>query len=695
MSSDDQKQDKQEPVDIDQLEVNIFIIAKNPDQLNNTVQFLTRRGWPTSCIGNISKAIGTIVKVSPDIVMISVDHPNPNVSRLPILLAQTLNTICIGFTEDGGAVSINKLNKSRFKHKFSGFPSGPSVHRYIRQTLDSIYNPEQVSAPSSKRSNAGNQGNQSNTIQVKGGGAGAAIKISGEGSESGNTSIRGGGSRTRLKDLNGSEKKDNNLSAAEMLKKLSQGDDHDPIKKQNNQLAQQSSEINSNSSKISESIRPNHESGTNSQVLQEDSSKGGDGNYYQDVLKNAGSSLSEEERQAKKARVEAKKKAFPWQKDKPDENVPIKNQKNRPGASFDLSQKRTKLQPDADEPQASSGPKDKPHFDLQQGEKSKTNMHIPEAEEKQKNKPPEASELELSKKKNFDTETSDKINKKMSEESLDTNNEKVGGSEPEGFQGAEKKKKRVSKEFVGNKRKLTKEEDKFKESVHKALKESCEEPDPSVLIEIEEIEQLGVIPVDSQKIHGYFLVGRGGIGFSLGTIFLEILSEAVEKHLAMQGIDIHCQKPFLVETENFDLDQFAEKVENFTLFEQSGREEIAVTFVPTKDRIPHLQDSESSPDMAKISAAHLSTQFPINVDSFIFLEKNNRFYKYLKAGSKILQRQKDKLLSKEKGPSGLHINKQEFEKFKQYVAEILIFELVSKVNSESDDGGGSSDDEAA
>ncbi len=676
MSSDDQKQNKQEPVDIDQLEVNIFIIAKNPDSLNNSVQFLTRRGWPTSCAGSISKAIATIVKESPDIVMISVDHPNPNVSRLPILLAQTLNTICIGFTEDGGAISINKLNKSRFKYKFTGFPSGPSLHRFIRQTLDGIYNPQEIQSISGSAKKSGKD--EDNTIQVKGSKSKSTIKIAGESSDSRKAPLSGS-VRTKLKDIQEKEKKSNmNLSAAEMLRKLSSGEDLDPIKKQDN-----------HTEKLTPSEKKkDHMNREDSELKESESS------YYQNVLKNSGSQMTEEEKSAKKARVESKKKAFPWQKQKDEEDIPIKNQKNRPGATFEINQKRNKFQPDADDPLISEGKKSKPRFDIQHGEKSKNNVHISEMEEKKKQRDEDILSAEEKQKKKFNQNSSEKINKKMSGENEEYGVNKISNKETLDSIGNTKNKKNFSESIVAEGKILSEEEDKFKESVHRALKESCKNPDPNVRIEIKEIEKVGVIPVDSQKIHGYFLVGRGRVDLKPDIDFLKVLSEAVEKQLASQGINVHCQKSFFVETENFDLDQFSKKIENFTIFEQSGPEEIAVTFVPTKSRIPHLQDSDKSSDMARISAVHLSTQFPINVNSYIYLKKNDRFYKYLNAGSKILPRQKEKLISKEGGASGLHINKNEFEKFKQYVAEILVYELITKVKSEKNDSEDSSDEAA-
>ena len=73
-------------VDIDELEVEILILAKNPAPLQNAAGFLTRRGWPTNVMGNVTKAVEYIAANRPDFVLISVNHPHPTVNKLPDII---------------------------------------------------------------------------------------------------------------------------------------------------------------------------------------------------------------------------------------------------------------------------------------------------------------------------------------------------------------------------------------------------------------------------------------------------------------------------------------------------------------------------------------------------------------------------------------------------------------------------------
>jgi CheY-like chemotaxis protein len=121
--------------DIDSIEVEILIICKNPAAFQQSASFLSRRGWPTTVVGNLSKAIDHIVKHQPDFVMISLNHPNPNTMRLPPLLTAGMNTEVIAFAELGDAGTAAKLANSNVKNKLQGLPSGPNVQRAIRRML--------------------------------------------------------------------------------------------------------------------------------------------------------------------------------------------------------------------------------------------------------------------------------------------------------------------------------------------------------------------------------------------------------------------------------------------------------------------------------------------------------------------------------------------------------------------------------
>ena len=134
------KESVNQDVDIDELEVEILVLAKNPNNLKAAVAFLDRRGWPTRVTGNISTAIEEIAKKRPDFVLISFNHPSPAVVRLPDLIVQTFNLVCVGFVEGTDNLSAGKLTSIKMRHKIFGLPSGPNLHRGIRRILAEKFN---------------------------------------------------------------------------------------------------------------------------------------------------------------------------------------------------------------------------------------------------------------------------------------------------------------------------------------------------------------------------------------------------------------------------------------------------------------------------------------------------------------------------------------------------------------------------
>lgn len=122
-------------IDIDSIEVEVLIICKNPAAFQQSASYLSRRGWPTTVVGNLSKAIDYIVKHNPDYVLISLNHPNTNTFRLPVLLTQGMNVECIAFAETGDVGTTAKLAATNFKNKLQGLPSGPNIQRMIRRLL--------------------------------------------------------------------------------------------------------------------------------------------------------------------------------------------------------------------------------------------------------------------------------------------------------------------------------------------------------------------------------------------------------------------------------------------------------------------------------------------------------------------------------------------------------------------------------
>lgn len=189
--SADTKTDAQE-VDIDELEVEIFVIAKSEKKLSSAVSFLSRRGWPTTIFTNVTKAVEAIAEKRPDFVLISLNHPSPSVAKLPDVISQAFNLTCVGFIESMDGASTARLNQSKMPNKLNGQPSGPSIHRAIRKILAARFNVHEERAIEKSKKSEGNE-NQKVTIKGSSGAdADGNVRTKSSGAMSGNTHVISG-----------------------------------------------------------------------------------------------------------------------------------------------------------------------------------------------------------------------------------------------------------------------------------------------------------------------------------------------------------------------------------------------------------------------------------------------------------------------------------------------------------------------
>ncbi len=124
-----------DPVDIDEIQVKVVILAKNVTALKSVAVFFRRRGWPAVIFGSLSKAVEYIQEHNPDFVLISFNHPHPSIQKVPELLNQKFAVDCIGFVEGTDAISVSSLTSAKVKHKIFGQPTGPNLYRGVRRIL--------------------------------------------------------------------------------------------------------------------------------------------------------------------------------------------------------------------------------------------------------------------------------------------------------------------------------------------------------------------------------------------------------------------------------------------------------------------------------------------------------------------------------------------------------------------------------
>ncbi|MEO0336327.1 MAG: hypothetical protein AAF202_08025, partial [Pseudomonadota bacterium] len=181
----------------------------------------------------------------------------------------------------------------------------------------------------------------------------------------------------------------------------------------------------------------------------------------------------------------------------------------------------------------------------------------------------------------------------------------------------DKKKKEEQQLDRAPKGELTESEDKFKRLMKEALKSATSEADPDIKIDIDDVEKIGVIPMNSSMISGYVVISRSGIGFDLGSDLLDTLLEAIETTFSTQGIEVTCQSPFIMETQKFTFDFWRENMGLFTIFEQSQREEIALTFLQTSESVPEMVISKPDPNMVTIQVKDIDIEIPVEFKTYL------------------------------------------------------------------------------
>ncbi len=162
-------------VDLDDIEVVILVVAKTPQKISQAANFLTRRGWPTTVLSNLSQALEFASEKKPDFVLISINHGNPSIQKFAELLSGTFGATCVGFAENMDTASASRLAKASYPLKIQGQASGPNLHRSLRRILADKLNinlddksaPKERSESNDRVSVKGNSAGEDQTIVQK------------------------------------------------------------------------------------------------------------------------------------------------------------------------------------------------------------------------------------------------------------------------------------------------------------------------------------------------------------------------------------------------------------------------------------------------------------------------------------------------------------------------------------------------
>lgn len=143
----------------------ILIIKANTQSLIAAEGFLRNRDWKIKATANLKEALVYLVQEQPAFVMISVDHPNKKVQKLPKVLAAAFPCCVIAFAEESSTASYKSLSSAATEYQIYPPITGPAIERIVNK-----YYKDQLTKPAltAAQRAAGETGDGSSTISIKG-----------------------------------------------------------------------------------------------------------------------------------------------------------------------------------------------------------------------------------------------------------------------------------------------------------------------------------------------------------------------------------------------------------------------------------------------------------------------------------------------------------------------------------------------
>lgn len=143
----------------------ILIIKANTQSLLAAEGFLRNRDWKIKATANLKEALIYLVQEQPAFVMISVDHPNKKVQKLPKVLAAAFPVCVIAFAEESATASYKALGNAPTEYQIYPPITGPAIERIVNK-----YYKDQLTKPTltAAQRAAGETGDANSMISIKG-----------------------------------------------------------------------------------------------------------------------------------------------------------------------------------------------------------------------------------------------------------------------------------------------------------------------------------------------------------------------------------------------------------------------------------------------------------------------------------------------------------------------------------------------
>ncbi|MBX3020492.1 MAG: hypothetical protein KF799_02345 [Bdellovibrionales bacterium] len=633
-----QESSKPQEVNLDELEVVILILGKNASSLNQAGAFLTRRGWPTTVMTNMSKAVEHIAEKKPDFVLVSFNHPNPAVMKLPELITQTFNLTCVGFIENLDAGSSAKLNNYKMRYKIQGMPSGPNLQRSIRKILAEKFN---IKTDDDKRQESARE-RDGNTVTVKGSNKEG-------GAASGGTIVQSGAKGPSSQQKGAHMVKGGEGAAATYGSGLMQGPDGESY--DGDHAETEGDSITSGKYKMSKPRK---------------SLKDLQGSLGGDVT---GAS------EGKSGNLEALKKSLFGEgaQDSSESEDELQTADTKGGGSVAAAAAAAAkaAQDLADQEAAARNPTDAYYANARKKSDGSEEGESSQSASAAKGGSLAAAEAAASAAAMMAASQTANAAKAAQAAQAAAVAASVAAAE------AAKKAAHTLADMSPAQVAALPPQQLLERAVASAMHRICQRTPNTITRELGMLSKVAVFPIESATLPGYLVVGMEQDANKIEDFFLKTCETALREELSALKVPAVLESGFWIHVPEVHFHIWTGEKGSFKVVLPHEEGEIGIGYFPIAGGVPRGEVYAENKDMLKVAIDDISTEQPINFKAYLHMKKNKKYFLYLRNGRQLQKEQKARLKTRQ--VTNIFMKTVEAENLRMYLAASFLRDTMKKV----------------
>lgn len=645
----------------------MLIIKSDLNSLKGVEQFLKNREWQLFSTNQMKDAILFLTRNKPSFVLITVDHSNPKIKKLPKIISSTFPCCVMVYAEKSATASFKQLMDSGVEYKINPPVTGPAIERAVNKFIRD----QEQAGKTAQNNNGGmgadpsSKGNFEFKVEVK----------TGE-KQAGFVSIKGEGEGASL---NGANPEDGNL--AQRLMAQLEGESFDPL----------SLAIANNSSQGNTSGTAGFLQGSNSKSSQ---GSGNVINLQKDPHKKGSSESSNPQFSGMNApginpQFRGPKNSDPNSPDfqgQNDQGFDPQYQQGRKAQSFDpMSQ--GKIEGSDSHNSQFSGNEAEGIDSVSKERKSLGSYYNPQEAK-------EGSELSVGKNKNKNKTGDPNQPNQSTDDAGDfyipkpiANGEQVQPANTKNKQGSApiigtevddendvRNRQRSSHVLHLRKDGHFQEDSIFVKGVSKAIDETVIVGDGSIKQILEDNSHMACIIVESNRFSGY-LVAALGKDKKIDGQFVELIRLKLIKFLKDNGEAIENESNLQIKVKRVDFEGWALEYAQFLRKSVHKGDEVAMAFFPFANAQTPVGESAAA-TMVSIKTEDIQTDTPLDFNMYLYLTSNKKYILYTPEGGKFLREQKDRLIRQ--GMIKMHIQKGDVQNLSKFKAQNHLNSLIKE-----------------